>query len=298
MYGWIQKLTLGKGIIVCRWLKYIPRPLAIFLCFCISRFLYFVSSDLRKLVYNNMKDLLTDVHPRKIRRLVRSYFYQMTSILYEILIESASLEKLGSKRFKVMGEEYVEQALEQGRGVIVFAPHIGNFFYYYWYLTRKFNCLTVATAGSSELRPIYLLFENMGCQGLDYDEIPSVEIVKQLKRHLEKNGVVFLLSDFWRPKFPPARFFGRPTRSPSGAAMLSLEGKVPIIPMLGYRTNCFEHVIQFSPPVSLYEKWSRTERLQATNELNQIMEKGVRLKPSQWFYWFNVHERWENKDGG
>ncbi|UOF89050.1 hypothetical protein LSG31_14070 [Fodinisporobacter ferrooxydans] len=32
---------------------------------------------------------------------------------------------------------------------------------------------------------------------------------------------------------------------------------------------------------------------EATNKLNQIMEQMILHKPGQWFYWFNVHERWE-----
>ncbi|WP_240689129.1 lysophospholipid acyltransferase family protein [Ammoniphilus sp. YIM 78166] len=281
---------------VYRWLHYIPKPLALFFCYCISQILYWASSDLRKLVYSNMKELLTEKPSKKLHRLTRSYFYQMTVVLYEILIESSSLDKVENNKFDVKGENYIKQELDQGKGVIIFTPHVGNFFYYYWYLTQRYPCLTVATMGSSELRPLYSIFENMGCRALDYDEVPAVEIVRQLKRHLANNGVVFLLGDFWRPNFPPARFFGRSTRTPAGSAMLSLEGKVPIIPMLGYRKKRFKHDIQFYAPVYLYQKWSPSQRSQAINELNEWLEEMVKTKPDQWFYWFNVNERWENEN--
>ncbi len=296
MYEWIQKVTSGKGPMVYRWLHYIPKPLALFFCYCISQILYWASSDLRKLVYSNMKELLTEKPSKKLHRLTRSYFYQMTVVLYEILIESSSLDKVENNKFDVKGENYIKQELDQGKGVIIFTPHVGNFFYYYWYLTQRYPCLTVATMGSSELRPLYSIFENMGCRALDYDEVPAVEIVRQLKRHLANNGVVFLLGDFWRPNFPPARFFGRSTRTPAGSAMLSLEGKVPIIPMLGYRKKRFKHDIQFYAPVYLYQKWSPSQRSQAINELNEWLEEMVKTKPDQWFYWFNVNERWENEN--
>lgn len=297
MYEWIQKVTSGKGPRVCRWLHYIPKFLARFLCYCISQSLYWASSDLRKMVYSNMKELLTENSSKRLHPLVRSYFYQMTVILYEIIIESTSLDKAGNNKFHIEGENYIKQELEKGKGVIIFTPHIGNFFYYYWYLTQRYPCLTVATMGSSELRPLYSLFENMGCRGLDYDEVPSVEIVRQLKKHLANNGVVFLLGDFWRPNFPPARFFGRSTRTPAGSAMLSLEGKVPIIPMLGYRKKSFIHELHFFEPIYLYQKWAPSQRSQAINELNEWLEEMVRTKPDQWFYWFNVNERWENENG-
>lgn len=296
MYEWIHKVTTEeKYVKLHKWVHHLPQPVIHGLCFLLSRVLYLSVRDLRKRMFENMLDLLKDQSPRQIQHYLRSYFYQFTIILYEILFESSRIEKIAPKKFIMEGEGYLHEALQSGRGAIVFSPHLGNFFYYYWYLSRKYDCLTVATGGSPELRPLYLLFQRMGCVGLDYDAVPPIELVKTLRKHLKGNGVVFLLGDFWRPNFPQARFFNRLTRSPGGAAMMALEYQVPIVPFYGYRLENSLHRLQFAPPVYLYEKWDSSQRTQAMNELNQILEEIVRKKPDQWFYWFNVQERWEQE---
>ena len=37
----------------------------------------------------------------------------------------------------------------------------------------------------------------------------------------------------------------------------------------------------------------RIARAEANLLLNGFMERVIREQPGSWFYWFNVHERWE-----
>jgi KDO2-lipid IV(A) lauroyltransferase len=252
-----------------------------------------IARPVRQTLMRNMEDLLQPRDSRQIRRYVHAYFFNLAMTLYEILIDSYSLHRSKDWRFQIEGEEHLTEALRHGKGAVIFTPHTGNFFYYYWYLSQHYPCLTVATVGSKELQPLYKKFEGMGCQGLDYDATPPLEMIKKIRKHLAGNGVVFLLGDFWRPTFPIARFFGRTTRSPGGPAMLSLDHKAPIVPFYGYRTTGFRHRLVFGQPVWLHEEFERNQVTDATSSLNLFLEQVVRLIPEQWFYWFNVNERWE-----
>jgi KDO2-lipid IV(A) lauroyltransferase len=139
-------------------------------------------------------------------------------------------------------------------------------------------------------------FYEMGCDGLDYDNTPPLEMLRSLKKHLANNGIVFILGDFWRPAFPLSEFFGRLTRSPEGAAMLSIEQRVPVVPFYGGRLKGFTHRLVFERPMFLYEQYQRSQRSEATNQLNRFMEQVICCHPDQWFYWFNADERWEVKN--
>ncbi len=101
-----------------------------------------------------------------------------------------------------------------------------------------------------------------------------------------------MLGDFYRPAFPAARLFGRETRGPAGAAQLALELKTPVIPCYGYREQGLKHRLVLEEPVYLHESFTRRERAEAMNVLNGKLESMIRRKPEQWFYWFDVHERW------
>jgi phosphatidylinositol dimannoside acyltransferase len=295
LYKGIGKITESeKRLIFLRHLvRWMPRWLIVFFCRIMGLLLYACASQVRKRVLNNLTDLVGHQSPRQIRYDCRTYFYHLCLTLYEILVDSPTLDRTEHWRFEVSGESFLDEALQHGRGAILFTSHTGNFFYYYWYLSRKYPCLTVATAGSKELRPLYLMFEKMGCRGLDYDAVPPIQLLRTLRRHLEGNGVVMLLGDFWRPAFPMAKLFDQSTRSPGGTAVLAIEQRVPVVPFYGCRIRGFRHMIKFEKPLFLDKVFNRNERTEATNSLNKILEKNVMEKPAQWFYWFNADERWE-----
>ncbi|MCD1257449.1 lysophospholipid acyltransferase family protein [Paenibacillus athensensis] len=303
MYDWIGKLTQSEPAVkrLNRVFRLLPRPFVYGLGRLSGMALYRVCGQpLRRRIAANLTALLGPTSPRELAQLSRNYLTNLLLTLLEIVVEADSLPHTAGRRFQVEGEQHLGQALAAGRGAIVYTPHVGNFFYYYWYLTRRYSCLTVATAGSAELRPLYVRFQALGCPGLDYDDTPPLALYRALKRHLSDGGVVFLLGDFWRPSFPPVRWFGRDTRAPEGAAMLALELGTPVVPFYGQRLpgwRCSRHRLVFEPPLKLHEQFARHERRAANDLLHAFMEKVVRQTPAEWFYWFNAEERWEPAAG-
>ncbi|AEI41486.1 lysophospholipid acyltransferase family protein [Paenibacillus mucilaginosus] len=293
MYEWIRKFTSGDN----GWLRLIyliPRPAVHLLCVITSWILSRLpAAGLPSRVRRNMDDLLGPCGVGERRTLIRQYLFNVFMALYEILVDSGRLPGSRGWRFRVEGERHLAEALEHGRGAIVYTPHIGNFFYSYWYLCQTYDCLTVATAGSPELRPLYLKFAELGCPGLDYDSTPPLELLRKLRSHLKRGGVVFLLGDFYRPSFPAVRFFGKSTRLPAGAAVLSMEGGVPVVPFCSWREKGFVHHLRFEAPLPLASSSGRNAREEVVGVLNTYMERVIREKPAEWFYWFNAEERWE-----
>ncbi|MDR6549663.1 lysophospholipid acyltransferase family protein [Paenibacillus qinlingensis] len=299
MYEWIAKLTLndGKQSRLARVLPIFPLWLMSCLCAVLAALLCVVSRNgFLKRVEHNLADLLSPISKRKLRSLRRRYVRNVVYSLCEILLLS---DRMQEKNFKLQGEAYLHEAqqLANGKGFIIYAPHVGNFFSYYWYFSKRYDCLTVASAGSPELLPLYMKFAELGCKGLDYDRVPPLELYRTLKNHVLSGGVVFLLGDFWRSSFPLSKLFGRVTRTPEGAAMLALEQQVPIIPFYGYRKRNFKHQLIVGPPLNLHSqsaRASRSARADTNLILNNFIERVIREQPASWFYWFNAHERWEN----
>ncbi|GIQ67510.1 lipid A biosynthesis acyltransferase [Xylanibacillus composti] len=295
MYDWIGNMVSEEARLQswARWSRRLPRRWleklirsAAWLLVCIW------GRGIRRAVLNNMSELLPDRTDRERRRYARQYFQHAGMTLYEILIDAERLTEGEGRRFELHGERHLEEALRLGRGAIVYAPHMGNFFYAYWLLSRKYPCITVGTASDPALAPLYRRFEAMGCQGLDYDRTPPLKLYRALSRHVQAGGVVFLLGDFYRPTFPHVPFFGRLSRLPQGAAALALDGNVPIVPMYACRLGEFRHQIRFEPGIVNWGS-GKDARRQASVELSGRLEQMIRERPDQWFYWFNAHERWE-----
>lgn len=306
MYDWIGKATGSEKAhrFAHKWLSLLPDALLLAGLRLLGRLMFQLISrtEAGARIERNIRDVLgkeaSEAGRSSTFRLARAYIRNGVITLFEILIGVYRLPKLQADGklgclFAVEGEELLVEALRRGKGAIVYAPHVGNFFYYYWYLSQAYDCLAIATAQSPELRPIYLKFQELGCRGLDYDETPPLEMVRTLRRHLAGGGVVFLLGDFYRTAFPKAELFGRSTRSPEGAAALGIEQQAPIVPFYGYRMRGFRHRLVFGTPLELHKRYGRNERREATNELNRFLEFAIRAVPSQWFYWFNAEERWQ-----
>nr|WP_282935464.1 lipid A biosynthesis acyltransferase [Paenibacillus sp. RC67] len=298
MYDWIGVITKQqhrweKVARICSWF---PKSMMLLLCKCLGTVWFLASRrGLGARIQKNLTELLSERSEKKLRGYRLSYFHNLVITLYELWIETYRLKETAAWRFQVEGEEHLEEALLLGHGAIVYAPHVGNFFYYYWYLCQRYSCLTIVTSGSEELQPMYYRFRDLGCYGLDYDATPPLELVRKLRNHLAANGVVFILGDFYRPTFPLSRFFGKTTRTPEGAASLGIDYQVPIIPFHGYRKKGFTHMLSFEQPLHLYASFQRTQRAEATKVLNRYMESVIREYPEHWFYWFNAEERWEDE---
>jgi len=272
----------------------LPRQFSVCACKLLAQLLIVFAPELRNKVTTNFRELFPNEYPGKeLKVICQDYYQNLLLTLVEILIYSREINKF-DQYLEVDGENHLTEALKQGRGVILYAPHVGNFFYYYYYLSRHYPSLTVATALDEELHNLYLIFQRLGCLGLDYDSTNKLKMLTTFKRHLAQNGVLLLMGDFWRQEFPPTTMFGRSTRLPRGTAALSLDLKVPVVPFYGFRTKTFYHKLVFQEPIYLFDHYTKNQKAEATTYLNGFLEKIIKEVPTQWFYWFNCDERWES----
>lgn len=310
MYEWIGKFaanpSLRLKLSAC--IRRIPLWCSAPVCRFAGLVLFICMHDIRRTIRTNMTkaNLFRNSPYARFRSFVTAaqYFLQAAFTMYELFLEAENLPHLHHERTKCTdyvrrrfcfeGESHLADALRSGKGAIVYAPHVGNFLYYYWAISNQTNCLAVATASNQELNFLYLTFQNKGCRGLDYDMTPPGELLGALKRHLNQGGVIYLLGDFWRPTFPTSTLFGLPNRSPVGAALLALNTEAPIIPFHGYRVKSFRHRLVFDAPLNLQEIRRNKHKAFTAQRLSDVLESMIVRTPSQWFYWFNVHERWHS----
>lgn len=301
MYAWIGWLT-SQGLIaravrrvfaaLPRWIVY---PLLVLLGSCI----HLCAWRTRRRIDANMRTLLPETSALERWRMSRRYVVHECMTIFEQAIEyrhALSTTHPRRAHIELEGVEQLDAALRLGRGVILYTPHLGNYFYSYWRLSQDYDATTVVTAGSKELRK---LFEEVyalgGMKGYDYDTEPPRELAFKLRAHLKQNGVVFLLSDFSRPEFPACTLFGKPSHLPIGALTLALLQQSPVVPCFGERIGWGRHRLVFLPPLHLHERYTMRQREEAMQHLASVMEHMIRKVPEQWLYWFNVHERWEGE---
>lgn len=265
----------------------IPRNIAYALCYLIA-----VSSNLYFKVFGKrLKENINFANKNIIKTSTlksKDYILHIAYMFYEVIVE-----KYKSPKYVVIGEAYIKETLKKGKGAILYSAHIGNFICFGSYFMKAYNCLVVVTGGSKELRPLYKIYVDRGYNIVDYDNTTYLELLRMLKKHLENNGVVILMGDFFRASFKDSILFGMHTSLPRGTAYLSTRLKTDVIACYSVRNIKNEQVIKIQKPINMSELYSVKELEEATNYLNKYIEDMIIDEPAQWFYWFEIDCRFK-----
>jgi KDO2-lipid IV(A) lauroyltransferase len=194
---------------------------------------------------------------------------------------------------RVLGLEHMDSALARRRGVIAVASHLGS-----WEMLAAAICergYPVAVVGRRphERALFELLDELRTAYGAETIWRESDGSAKQILRVLRENRILALLIDQDTHRVPQvvAPFFGRPARTPSGAAVLALRTGAPLVPVFIRRTAT-GHEVEFEPAIdpSGFRGFDGDGAVvEVTAALNRVIERRIRERPEEWVWW---HRRW------
>ena len=264
--------------------RYIPRRWRYFIGAAIGDAVYLAWSRKRRVLRQNMAIVLgRDVNDPEVARIARTSMRNYLKYLVEFLelpVLSPADERIAS--MKIHGIEYLHEALERGKGVILATAHFGTIEVGALRLSR----ITDFHAVYDTFRPAYLdrlIQRKRREKGIGL--IP-VSNVRAMFRVLHDGGTLTLLFDRPLPsdKGVPVRFFGRETSLPAGPATLALRTGATIVPayMMRRPDASFEGVL--FPPVEFSCTGDR-ERDTAVimQKLADTLQTMVRSKPEQWY---------------
>jgi KDO2-lipid IV(A) lauroyltransferase len=192
----------------------------------------------------------------------------------------------------VDGSEILDAGLAEGRGVIAITGHIGNWELLAAEMARRGYPVTVVARRVKEPRFQALLGELRRETGLVVLDRDSPTFAQDVRAELDRNRVVALLIDqdtrgagVWVP------FFGRPARTPPGAAVLALRKGTPVIAIFIERRASGGHRITVRA-IEPVEGKSRERIVALTARMTGAIEAQIRHNPVEWVWW---HERWRHQ---
>lgn len=186
----------------------------------------------------------------------------------------------------------LERAFAQGRGVIMVAGHLGNWELSAAYMTAR--GLPVDAIAMHMANPLSDAFfkrtrERFGMRVLFADE--SVRAIPRALR--DGRGVGFISDQSAKglaSTFVP--FFGRPARTPRGAAVFALKGDLPMVFVVALRQPSGRYVMHFED-VPLGRADDKEAAIDATVlNFTRVLERLVREHPEQYFW---QHRRWKGQ---
>lgn len=196
------------------------------------------------------------------------------------------------ERFDLVGRKHFDAAVALGRGVLVLAPHLGNFQLALIAMALEGVPLTVVArplANRLVSRDVFADRARTGAEVVGHRGVAS-ELLRGLRNG---RGVVVVNDQYARvSKGILVPFFGVRASTSPGPATLSLRSGAPVMPFYTVRTAQGHHRAVCLPAIAPEPSGDRRADIErATAKYNAILEELIRAHPEQWIW---GHRRFRN----
>ena len=244
-----------------------------------------------KLVYGDQKSL------KEIKLMTRQIFrYLGRSACEMVYFCSRDNIKNATQLVNIVeGGQYLKQAHEKGKGVIIVSAHMGNFML----VGKKLADMGYKTATimrqmkDEKLEKLFTKWRNEKMGQHTILKLPLWRSVRESLDWLAKGNILTMYIDQRSGSGVWVDFFGRPTLTSTGAAVFALRTGAPVVPLFIINDNEGFYKIIIEPPVEIDKTGERKKDIAVnTAKFTKIIEGYVRKYPTQWFW---VHNRWKEK---
>ena len=231
--------------------------------------------------------------PQKVKQVaLASYRHLGRSAIETALLDSLGKDGLLDLVESVEGWHHVEQVMSKGLGAILVTGHIGN-----WELAGAYVAargIPIDVIAREMANPIFDKYLNGTREGIGMVVVKDTDAVKRTPRSLRAGRAVAFVADQGvmglASTFVP--FFGRPAKTPRGAAVFALRFNVPVLFVVALRkpNGKYRMVVE---PIEATSTGNREQDVDAiVARFTQVLEKWVRVVPEQYFW---QHRRWRRQ---
>jgi len=258
----------------------ISYALAIFLC----DLHYFFSFRDRRAVKKNLEIILGQNND--ISKLAREMFRNFGRYLVEFFrMETMVTKDFVKNNVRVENLEFIQQALEKGKGGIILTSHIGNWELGAVFLSVLGYPLTVIALPHND-RPVNNFF-NQKRKIKGNTVVPTNLAIRQCSEALQKNKLIGIAADrVFGSSGEVIGFMGDKALLPIGPALFSIRSRAPIIPTFLIRENDGSYVLKIYEPIDppeVNDSAPENDKVLATmQKYIGIVESMIKKYPAQW----------------
>ncbi len=232
---------------------------------------------------------------RRRYAIARDSFVHFCRVLADILkLASWPVPKIEGL-LDIEGQENLDQALAQGRGVLVFTGHFGNWEMLPIPLARSAPLWAVTRFLDNRLleRRLAGLRSRLGARIIYKDRA-----ARQVLKVLGQGQIVIILIDqnVLRIQAVFVDFFGKAAGTTPALAAFHLRTGAPVVPAFCSFGKGGRYRVKIFPALDLSPEEQREQDvLKITGTCTKMIESQIRQFPEGWF-WF--HERWKSRPAG
>lgn len=271
-------------------LNLFPFSLSSWIAKSIGRVFYFCVAKRRNITLKNLEKAYGDTLSPQQKKIIAQKSFENTALSILELFLVQKIKKNAAQHFVIKGQENLESALSQGKGVILITSHVGSWEYlgFLFYLTGIPCSVIVKNVKNKYLNQKIDTLR----RETNITPIPKKKAIREALTELQRNHVVAVLIDQWGGRDGLwIDFFGDATSTTSLPARLAKRTGCLLVPAYCLRKETGQYEIRVFPQVPMphaEEDWEAS----VTKKLNKMLEFHIREYPEQWSW---AHRRWKKK---
>lgn len=273
-------------------IRLMPIQMALFLGRCLGWLWNYLIPIRRNMVRMQIRRALgAEVDHSQAASITRRMFENLGMNLIEFLRIDPTRPEKTLRYVETSHKERLDEALAEGRGVLVLTAHFGN-----WDLLCCSQALDKLPLDilSKEIKPAFLnRFWMNSRKACGLRILPDRGIKQKLLDELGQGRVIGFVFDQHDPR-PGAvveEFFGMQAACTPGLAELALDSGAPVVPVFLHRLPGGRHRMKVGRSIPLCEGVDRAESVKlTTRSYNRVLEEEIRSRPDHWMW---LHRRWK-----
>jgi KDO2-lipid IV(A) lauroyltransferase len=240
-------------------------------------------------------DRIRLVFPEMTRREASSVAVGSLQNIFQMGVEmmrAPKLDRAWMDRHVCDGPYYknlLQTYVDEGRGVVIMVPHSGNWYMAAWAMAKY--GLPLFAIAARQRNPKLDAWMNRQYGDIEVLDRDCRDTLVKIHERLRMGRAFAILPDLRvRRRDVEVDFFGGKANVSHAGAMFAVNAGCPIVVAQMFREkgkHVFNHIATLRPNPDASDK--RTEAVRLTREAMALLDREVRKRPSDWF-WFN--KRW------
>lgn len=280
------------GLFILRLLSFLPYSWMKKLSRFLGRIFFPLAKQRKHIIETNIKLCFADKTEKEQIQLSRAAFISTIMAVFEIAITWWGTKSKIQRLHQVEGLEYLEQAKNKGKGVILLVSHFTTMEIAGAFLNSQIDNLNVVYKRSNNLVLEYMLQRKR----LKYcAQLIKHKNLREIIRSVKQKNVLWYApdQDFGEKDSIFAPFMGVMTSTLLSTARLAKLTGAPVVPFYVARNeNSNNYTVKFSPEL---ENFPSENELADASAINRAIEQQIKQTPEQYLW---AHRRFKSRPAG